>query len=254
MGRTSSGQRVSATGRTFPSAVVFDIDGTLAGGSSTHLLAFASAAAAELTIEVRVDMEGEVPYLNGKRVAGFIDAQCFRFLARSVLRSNSAIELALESFLDAYADEYETLLSGGTTAGLLLPGAETVLHDLIAADVPIRLATGNASRIARAKLTTLGVGQLFRFDASLGFGDRHRDRTVVVKAATADLVDRSSAVMVGDSTADVRAASLNGLLGIGVSTGASDGSELRHAGATAVIDSMEELPSVLEFLKRPHRS
>jgi phosphoglycolate phosphatase len=51
---------------------------------------------------------------------------------------------------------------------------------------------------------------------------------------------------IGDHVHDMEAAGLAGVTGVGVATGPSSAEELREAGATVVLDSLEEFPAWLD--------
>src|SRR4051794_16688116 len=60
--------------RSAPSAVLFDIDGTLATGSSAHLVALLRAVQEQLGERAELSMLGERPHVGGVDVTGWIDA------------------------------------------------------------------------------------------------------------------------------------------------------------------------------------
>lgn len=249
-----------ATGRSIPPArpgadrtgsgitVLCDVDGTLLTGSGTHLDALAAAAASVLAVPVPVALAGEVPVLAGIPVAGCVDAECFRMLATRAGVPVTAVTQA--AFLDEYAHRHAALLAAGGSPGVLLPGVATTLATLAADGVQLALATGNAHRVAAAKLAACGIAGPFTFDPALGFGDTHPDRRAVVAAALAGAgagahPARRATVLVGDTAADMTAAWRNGVCAVGVTTGADSAARLYAAGAHLVLASFAELPDAL---------
>lgn len=225
--------------------IIFDIDGSIAVNSSTHLTAFSRAAAEVLGMAVVFESIHETPVLNGQPVSGYIDSECFRLLASSKFVDKREMEESLLRFLFVYESAYLSLLEDGGEVGELIPGAALTLAAMVDHDIPIALSTGNAHFVAREKMKRLGVAEFFDFDASLGFGDRHRDRIEVVRAALSAFPGTSGGMIVGDTARDMEAGILNGITPIGVETGAAGRHELLLAGARVVIHSIAALPGLV---------
>lgn len=219
------------------SAVLLDIDGTMAIGANAHH-ACMSQAAARHGFQLDFTHDGETVSINGRPVTGWLDAQCFRWAAGRALDDTE-----LASIMSAYGDHYERLPD--QSCGRLIPGTDEVLRRLHGAGIALALTTGNAHRIARRKLTALGIADFFVFDPDLGFGDRHADRASMVRAALPIGHRPPQAAVVGDTVHDMSAAASLGAIGIGVLTGAADEATLREAGATYVLSSIADLPSLL---------
>jgi phosphoglycolate phosphatase len=168
-------------------------------------------------------------------MTGYIDAQ----VARALLGEQVAAAPALAGFLDGYADEFLRDLAGGASPGELVRGVPETLSDCAAAGISLGLSTGNAARVARAKLTATGIERWFVFDPRAGFGDLADDRRGVAAAGVAGLAVTPSPTvwLIGDTPADMLAARAIGLTAVGVLTGAADARALRDAGANAILDS-----------------
>lgn len=229
---------------------MFDIDGTLATDSSVHLDALGAAAEALLGVPAVFEMRGERPYLNGTLVAGWVDSQCLRLLARQAGVDEDEMASSVHAVTQAYAATYQSLLADGAPAGVLVGGTVDALARLAEAGVPMGLSTGNAAAIAQAKLTALGIADYFTFDPVSGFGDSHADRSAVAAAAIRALPPARTVYLVGDTTADMRAATANAVHGVGVCTGAETGPSLLAAGASTVLADVRDLPGLLG-LTRP---
>ena len=224
-------------------AILFDIDGTLLVQSSGHLSVLSETLSKRVGREVRIQMSGERPELDGVDIAGWTDAQIVREVLHST--SPSTTESDVAAAVGAYVLAYEAV-----PLNLRLPrrvaGSSEALESLQAAGVWLGLVTGNASEVARMKLASVGLDRFFRFDMDLGFGDWRADRTAVA-AAAAEAAPRTADVvsMVGDTGLDMKAARQVGLRAIGVTTGACTSAELMAAGADIVFDSVRDLPSLL---------
>jgi phosphoglycolate phosphatase-like HAD superfamily hydrolase len=227
---------------TAPSAVILDIDGTLLVRSSAHLLSLAHTIGEWLGGPVGLEMRGERPVIAGRDVTGFVDAQVAR-----VLLGDAVSPLArLHDFVNQYSTRFEADLAAGASAGDVVPGTGDCLATLAAAGVRLALGTGNASRVASAKLAAHGLGRWFEFDRDAGFGDWRADRGSVAAAAVRSLRATAgpSTWLVGDTAADVAAAKALGLTAVGVLSGAAGAGELAAAGADLVLASVSGLCDV----------
>jgi phosphoglycolate phosphatase-like HAD superfamily hydrolase len=230
--------------------VAFDIDGTLATDSSHHLAALSKAARDVLGVEATFTMTGKKPYLNGRPVTGWVDAQCIALLAESSKHDLADVH---DDFLSRYAEHYETDLRDGASPGTLLPGVADMLTTLADADIRLGLATGNASAIARAKMSHLGIAEHFTFAATHGFGDIHSDRSAVGRAAIANLGASGMIYLVGDTRADMLSARANHVQAVGVCSGAATATDLLNAGAHVVLADAADLTGLLGLSPGPWR-
>lgn len=220
-------------------SVLFDIDGTLARGANAHHACMARAAL-QFGLPLHFTHQEETVTVNGRPVTGWLDAQVFRFCALP----DGLTEEELSSIMTVYADEYDATTE---PLGALVPGAHELLHLLAQQGLDVALTTGNAHRIARRKLTAMGIDHHFEFSPHLGFGDLHADRTAMVKAALGSGTDPARAVVVGDTPYDMTAAAAVGSIGVGVLTGSADEATLISAGAVHVIASVADLGALLEI-------
>ncbi len=223
--------------------VLFDIDGTLLVRSSSHLAVLASTLSDRVGRPVKLAIDGEWPLLDGLAVSGWIDAQIVRRVLLEHLERPPTVGEVVD-VIERYGERFrETLLP--EEAGTVVPGVRACLAQLLERGVRLGLVTGNASPVARAKLRAVGLDSYFTFDRDLGFGDWRESRIEAVAAAVAaERVDdpARTVVTVGDTTADMAAASAARALGVGVLTGAASGTELAAAGAWRVIPSAAVLP------------
>lgn len=223
--------------------VLFDIDGTLLLGSTTHLGVLGATLGRHLGREIRFAMEGEHPLVDGIDVAGWIDVQ----VARAVLAAHAPAP-APESTVEALMSEFEAdyrLAVEAAEPPRVVAGAAACLERLADAGIPLGLVTGNASFVARLKLASVGLDRFFRFERDLGFGDWRENRSAIAPAAARALVgpggDVASVTMVGDTPSDMRAARAAGVRPIGVLSGAGTAESLLGAGAGLIIGSVADL-------------
>ena len=218
--------------------VLFDIDGTLLGRSSAHLPCLVQAVNDAFGATGRIEMQGERPFLDGRDVAGWTDAQVMRSMLAAIGRADDLG--SMPPLMDSYATRFESALAEGASPGIVLPGVEDSLRRLATAGVQLGLVTGNAARVAEAKLRRVGLAAWFAFDGDAGFGDWREDRAALVPAALAalDLPASLQVALVGDTAADVGAARRSQLFAVGVETGAASAEELEAAGAFLVVSDL----------------
>lgn len=163
-----------------------------------------------------------------------------------VFRALFPVEAEAQRADHAFADAYDRLIDDGLAQPL--PGAENTIRALRDAGVKVALTTG------------FGVGTRDRLLAALGWADladlalcpveagRGRPYPDLVLTAVLELQvdDVRSVAVAGDTTSDVTSGLRAGASVVaGVLTGAHDAAALTAAGATHVLDSITDLPSVL---------
>lgn len=115
-------------------------------------------------------------------------------------------------------------------ASVALPGARQTLARLQAAGVPVIIVTAKHALTVGVCLRAAGLSaaQVFSY---------------VHGPEKAEVLRRNSAsAYVGDTPDDMHAASSAGAIGIGVTTGSYSESQLRRAGASIVLASLEDFP------------
>ena len=134
----------------------------------------------------------------------------------------------------------------GLYQAVLIPGIEALLASLVDAGATLSLAT--------AKPESQGVETLVHFGLDAHFavigGIRHpvtttKGEVVADVLERAGVTDRARAVMVGDRRHDIEGAHENGLVAIGVGWGFAADGELEAAGADHVVETVDELRSLL---------
>ncbi len=218
---------------------LFDIDGTLleSGGAGARALARAFEAV----------LGTPLPF-DGVRFDGATDP----WLVREILgRAGRAPDAGtISAVLARYVELLPAALSA-STGYRLLPGVVPLLDDLAAAGAPVGLCTGNVAPGAQAKLAHGGLWGRFPFG---GFGSDAEGRDQIVRAAlrrAAEALGRpvapDEALVVGDTPRDVAAARAAGVPSLAVASGRHGVEELREAGATYAVPSLQA-PEVRRLL------
>jgi len=130
-----------------------------------------------------------------------------------------------------YRAHYLTLLRPMTC---LLPGAAAALAAVRAAGAKAVVITAKAELPARLSVESVGLNP----DEIIA--DAHGPEKAVV------LKEFGAAVYVGDTPADMAAATVAGAHAVGVATGSFGAAELRAAGAADVLPSLVEFPALYE--------
>jgi phosphoglycolate phosphatase len=129
----------------------------------------------------------------------------------------------------------------------LYPGVMQGLDRLTAQGYPLGCVTNKAEQFTLPLLRDLGI--LDRFGLVVA-GDalprKKPDPMPLLHAAEHFGVAPSEALMVGDSVSDVKAARAAGFAIVCMSYGYNHGQDIRDAHPDAVMDSLDELPKILE--------
>lgn len=239
-----------------PTILLFDIDGTLllTGGAGHRAMSAAFEAVLGTAEPVRaLDFRGMTdgkilraalaPELPG----GGHPAAHGRSELDSGEHTRASLELELlNRYLVALVAELQQ------TEARVIPGVVPLLDALAshAGSVALGLGTGNVQAGAAAKLKRVGLWERFAFG---GFGDDGEERADVLAAGRARgrtlLPAAERVVVIGDTPLDVAAALAIGADCLAVCTGGFAAEALHAAGATAVVETLEQ-PAALSFLCR----
>jgi phosphoglycolate phosphatase len=155
----------------------------------------------------------------------------------------------------ALFDRYAALLSCGyrehaadlAERGRALPGAARAIAALAETGMVVQsVVTGNLRQVTEVKLKTFGLDAGLDLDVgAFGSDDAVRARLVVIARdrAGAKYCKRfgpAGTVVIGDTTADVRAARESGARAVGVATGKSTADELLLAGAQIALPDLRD--------------
>lgn len=210
-----------------PAAVIFDLDGTLVDtvpariAGWTEVLAEHGIAVAAGQLEPTIGMDG-------------------RALARRVADASG------RTLTDAEAEEVDRRAGERFDAHnrqpIALPGARHALERLDAAGLAWAIATSSRPEQVVASIGALGLSTPPRVIDGSRVAHAKPAPDLLLLAADELRVAPSDAWYVGDSTWDMRAAVAAGMTPIGVLAGAAvSSSDLRDAGAVAVLETLDEL-------------
>lgn len=197
-----------------PQVLLFDIDGTLIRpGDPIHQQALLDAIHSVYRIEAS---------LEGVPLGGMLDSQIVRLTLEKYDVPADDVRTGLAETMTIMGKRYVELLGGGERRSWLLPGVEELLPRLNG-ERHLSVLTGNASGVARAKLSAAGIYQFFPSGA---YGDSadHRYELVAVaiehvQQSTSESLQHSDIVVIGDTPRDIEAARDSGTKVLAVATG-----------------------------------
>ncbi|HAW27563.1 MAG TPA: haloacid dehalogenase [Planctomycetaceae bacterium] len=223
---------------------LFDIDGTLidTGGagqrSILHML--------EEVFQVSAPVEG-IP--TAGRTDHSIMVDLFEFF--NIANTSENRQRFEQGYLKLLA---EKLLEH---QGRVLPGIREILESLSQQEnVDLGLLTGNFEQGAKQKLAHYELQQYFDFGA---YGDHHADRDDVAHEAlrqirerhAAELLERTSVWVLGDTPNDITCARAIGANVIAVATGVYSLEELRQCEPDYLFEHFEDVHAVLTLFEPP---
>lgn len=207
--------------------VIFDLDGTLANTLPLIYAAFNDAFAPVTGHHLSPD---EIRALFGPPD---------NYVIRDRLGPDK-YQAGIDRYLKTYEHRHHELVA-------LYDGMAELLADLQTAQVHLAVVTGKSRKTALITLEKLGI--LDRFDVVYAGDDVERQKPdpMAVKLALHDLAhdDPTTAVMIGDSAADIIAGKAAGVSTIGVLWGVPDHADLLAATPDVLCGSVAELRKVL---------
>jgi phosphoglycolate phosphatase len=217
----------------FPRAIVFDLDGTLIDSLPDIASALNEAMARH-----------GLPPFDLPAVKDMIGGGVAQLMERAFATQGAKggdIAAAVEDFLAIYSEH----CAEGTT---LYAGALELLQRLRDRGVKLAICTNKPQKIADNILNGLGIAHFFGAVIGERAGQPLKPAAEPLRLALAQLgEDASSAVMAGDSAADVGTARACGVPVVLVSFGYSR-TPVHELGADAVIGRLLELEAVLSAL------
>jgi phosphoglycolate phosphatase len=219
--------------------LLFDIDGTLINTGG--------AGGAALIEAFREDFEVE----NPAKVA--FSGRTDRGIGTSLFGQHG-IDDSPENWqrlCDGYLSRLPTHLPARD--GRVLDGVLRLLDELQSLEaVAIGLLTGNLQDGARIKLTYFGLSEHFSFG---GFGDEHRDRNGVARAALAAAqqhadgsFDSSQVWVIGDTPLDISCARTINARVLAVATGLHAADELADSKPDLLLEDLTDTDQILNEL------
>ena len=154
-----------------------------------------------------------------------------------------------EDELDAFVVEYRAhYFGGGEYEFEVFPGMAELIADIAATDTRLVLATAKPIESAERVLTRAGLIEHFDFVSGTELDLMRQDKPSVIahgiEGVGLDPAD-VDAVMIGDRKEDVLGGRHFGYRTVGVRWGYADPGELEAADATHLVDTADELRSVL---------
>ena len=218
-----------------PEMILIDVDGTLV--DSVPDLAY---CVDEMMKQLDMPAHGE------EKVRDWVGNGVERLTRRALIGQldgepdDALFEKAYPIFLDLYAENT-------SKRSCLYPGVEEGIAYLKTANYKLGCVTNKASQFTIPLLKDLGVHDHFEI---IICGDtlekKKPDPMPLLHAADFFGVKPENAMMLGDSISDVKASRAAGFQIVCMSYGYNHGDDIRDANPDAVIDSMAELPNLLE--------
>lgn len=215
-----------------PGGVLFDLDGTLVDTVGARIEGWIEAMADAGVTATAEEIAPKIG-MDGKRLARELAAAGGRELSESEVE---AIDKAAGAAFDRR-----------NTAPRPLPGVHEALDALSARGLPWVIAT--SSRAAQVKSSVAALGLATEPTIVDGSHVEHAKPApdLLLLAAKQLGVAPAEVWAVGDATWDCRAAVAAGMTAIGVTAGSAvEAAELRDAGASVVLSTLQELPGLLE--------
>ncbi len=147
--------------------------------------------------------------------------------------------------VDYYREYY--LGQGGIYDCRLCDGIEETLKKLSESDCKVILATSKPENMAKMLLEHFGLSKYFDHICGASLDESRAKKSDVIAYAlkVAEISDKSSCIMIGDTKFDIIGAAENGLSAIGVTFGYGSLKELKTAGAILTFDDAFSLSEYL---------
>jgi phosphoglycolate phosphatase len=219
-----------------PSAVLFDLDGTLLDTAGDIALALSRAFADHGHL---APPPAAVRQMIGKGAPVLVE----RAVAAQGLVLGAAAQATL---LDGFFHHYGRLQDLDECAAEPYPGAREALASLHVAGLPLGVVTNKYHRFATGLLRRLGLAGYLRVVVGGDTCERRKPDPMPLLHACAQLgVAPSTALMVGDSSNDVEAARAAGMPVVLVPYGYTEGQDPRLLPCDHMVDSLADLPGLI---------
>jgi len=217
--------------------VLWDID---------HTLIDTRGVGRELSAAAFARTTGQ-PMREQAKIDGITEQVIFRETAR--LHGLTTSRPDFERFARALTEEHLNHINDLRERGHALPGAAAALDALDADGVRQTVVTGNVRAVAEIKLQVFGLDSRILWDLG-AYGEDNDVRAELVRLtlerahATGD-----SAVLIGDTPADIEGGHANGVRVIAVASGRSDETTLRDAGAETVLSDLRDTELLVKLVR-----
>ncbi len=219
----------------WPRAIVFDLDGTLVDSAPDIQKAlnagFGPLGAPPFTLPQTKTMIG-----GGAQVA--------------IRRAAEVANITLDTPTEAQVLErfYETYAAASAEGRGLYPGAVELLTALHQAGTALAICTNKAQHVADIAIPALGIAHFFKIVIGARDGLPKKPDAAPIAAALQGLAhDRSHAIMIGDSSADIGAAKAAGIPSIAIAHGYSK-VPVAELGADLVVEDLSTVAAAIATL------
>ena len=214
---------------------IFDCDGTLVDGQANHCLAMNAA----------FEAAGLAPVAGNitRRVIGLSLLESMRILVPN------ADDVTHRQMVESYKSAFLEMRENGEIEEPLYDGMAALLGDLNDSGWLLGVATGKSDRGLERCLGFHGIRDLF---VTLQTADRHPSKphpSMIHQALVDSKAAALDAVMIGDTVYDIHMGVAAGCKTIGVGWGYHPLDELREAGADYLVETMDELHTVLKDMQ-----
>lgn len=210
-----------------PNGIIFDLDGTLTDSRPGLLTALR---------QMHEHMGWQVP----------VDAELMRWLGPptgTILAEAGHPPTVVTEAVGAFR---ASLDAGALLHSSLYAGIDPLLQRLHRGDRPMAVATHKIQRDAEAVIRHYALTERFRgVHGRIGDEVGHSKASVIARAAESIGMPADRLVMVGDRINDIASARELGMRSIGVAYGYGGRAELEAAGATRIVESVDELALML---------
>lgn len=218
-----------------PRLIIFDCDGTLV--DSQHMIVSAMTTA--------LAQNGISPLPRGRVLDG-VGLSLPEAMRRLLPEADDGL---VKGLAQSYREAFLELRSQPGHQEPLYDGAREALQRLTNRDdLLLGIATGKARRGINALIEREGFHGYFATIQTADTAPSKPHPAMIEQALIEVGVERSAAVMVGDTTFDIEMARNAGVAGVGVGWGYHPGDALRKAGAHALVDDFDELLDEIERL------
>jgi phosphoglycolate phosphatase len=214
--------------------VIFDCDGTLVDSQHTIVGCFQSAFE-----------DVGLPVPEAEAIRRNVGLSVHEFIRRLVPEVS---EDRIEQVREGYRVAYTAMRSHADFDEPLYPGLVETLDRLEDSGHLFGVATGKSLPGLKRTLDFHGLLKRFVTLQTADLNPGKPDPTMISQAIKETGVEPVDAVMIGDTSFDMEMARNAGVLAIGVSWGYHTSQDLYDAGARAVVDTFDELPSLLPAL------
>ena len=217
-------------------AVIFDLDGTLIEFRFDYRVVRAE-------VKQFLVSSGFPPSLFSINESVFDMLKKVEVFMRNNGKSKDKIEEVREKAL-SIVEKFELEAVRQTS---LIPGAQETLEELKRMNLKLGLFTLNSSNATMQVLKRFRLEDLFEAVVTRESVYRVKpDASHLQKVLMLLNVEPEGAVIVGDSVVDMKSAASLGAYAVGVTTGISTAKQLMNAGATCIITSLTDLPSLIK--------